>query len=34
MLSRILSLFMLAGLTAAMAAGADLGEGTKAEEMN
>ena len=34
MLSRILSLFMLAGFTAAMAAGADLGAGTKAEEMN
>ncbi len=34
MLNRILSLFMMAGLTAAMAAGADLGAGTKAEEMN
>ena len=34
MLSRILSLFMIAGLAAAMAAGADLGEGTKAEELN
>lgn len=34
MLSKFLSLFMLAGLTVAMAAGADLGEGTKAEEMN
>ena len=34
MLGRILSLFIVAGLTAAMAAGADLGAGTKAEEMN
>ena len=34
MLSRILPLFMIAGLTAAMAVGADLGAGTKAEEMN
>lgn len=34
MLGRILSLLMLAGLTVAMAAGADLGEGTKAEELN
>ena len=34
MLGRILSLFMVAGLTAAMAAGADLGAGTKAEELN
>ena len=34
MLSRILSLFMVAGLTAAVAAGADLGAGTKTEELN
>lgn len=34
MLGRILSLLMVAGLTAAMAAGADLGAGTKAEELN
>lgn len=34
MLGRILSLFMMASLTAALAAGADMGEGTKAEELN
>jgi len=34
MLSRFLSLFIVAGLAIAMAAGADLGEGTKAEELN
>jgi len=34
MLGRILSLLMVAGLTAAMAAGADMGAGIKAEELN
>ncbi|CAA6802507.1 MAG: Acetate permease ActP (cation/acetate symporter) [uncultured Sulfurovum sp.] len=34
MLGRILSLLTVAGLTAVMAAGADLGAGTKAEELN
>lgn len=34
MLGRILSLLMMAGVTVAIAAGADLGEGTKAEELN
>jgi cation/acetate symporter len=34
MLGRILSLFMTASLTAALAAGADMGAGTKAEELN
>jgi len=34
MLGRILSLFMMASVTVAFAAGADLGEGTKAEELN
>jgi len=34
MLGRILSLFMMASLTVALAAGADLGAGTKAEELN
>ncbi len=34
MLGRTLSLFMMASLTFAFAAGADLGAGTKAEEMN
>jgi len=34
MLGRILSLFTLASLTVAFAAGADLGAGTKAEELN
>jgi len=34
MLSRFLSLFIIAGLAIAMAAGADLGAGTKAEELN
>jgi cation/acetate symporter len=34
MLGRILSLFMIASITAAFAAGADLGAGTKAEEVN
>ncbi len=34
MLGRILSLFMMASLTVAFAAGADLGEGTKAEDLN
>ena len=34
MLGRILSLFMMASITFAFAVGADLGEGTKAEELN
>lgn len=34
MLGRILSLFMMASLTVALAAGADMGAGTKAEELN
>ncbi|EIF50803.1 cation acetate symporter [Sulfurovum sp. AR] len=34
MLGRILSLFMIASITVAFAAGADLGAGTKAEELN
>ncbi|MCH9740246.1 MAG: cation acetate symporter [Epsilonproteobacteria bacterium] len=34
MLGRILSLLMVAGIAVAMAAGADLGAGTKAEELN
>ena len=34
MLGRILSLFMIASLTVALAAGADMGAGTKAEELN
>ena len=34
MLSRILSLFMLAGITVAMAVGADIGRSTKAESLN
>jgi cation/acetate symporter len=34
MLGRILSLFMIASLTVALAAGSDMGAGTKAEELN
>jgi len=34
MLGRILSLFMIASITVAFAAGADMGAGTKAEELN
>ncbi len=34
MLGRILSLFMMASMTVALAAGADMGAGTKAEELN